>query len=151
MTSAHILDLNRSFTTLTVPTTTKWLEYHLKKSDDDEFTPLEITLIARHWEDTLASRVLTRNIFAVCSSLFVEKDLKYMYMFVRARDMSEESLKFLYREIIENGRIALDVAIMDWGSRQDDFVSRRRQMCREASDQYHYFQERARFVRVQNK
>ena len=103
MTSAHILDLNRSFTTLTVPTTTKLLEYHLKKSDDDEFTPLEITL-TRHWEDTLASRVLTRNIFAVCSSLFVEKDLKDMYMFVRARDMSEESLKFLYREIIENGR-----------------------------------------------
>ena len=119
----------------------------MKKSDGDDFTSLESTLITRHWEDTLASRILTRNIFAVCSSLFIVKDASEMYMFVRARDTSEESLKFLYREIIDNNRIALDVAISDWGLRQDDFLSRQRQWCREADDQYHYFHERVRFVK----
>ena len=145
--ASHILDLNRAFTTLTVPTITKFLEYHMKKSNGDDFTPLELTLVTRHWEDTLASRVLTRNIFAVCSSLFVVKDASDMYMFVRARDMSEEALKFLYREIIENNRNALDVAISDWGLRQDDFISRQRRLCREADDQHHYFHERVRFVK----
>ena len=104
-------------------------------------------MIARHWEDTLANQVLQRNIFAVCSSLFVEKDLKNIYIFVRARGVSEASLNFLNREIVDNGRVALDVAISDWGSRQADCLTRRRQMCLVASSQYHYFQERTRFIR----
>ena len=147
MTSSQILDLNKAFTKLSIPTTTKRLEYCLEKSGDDEFfTPLEITVIVRHWEDTLASRVLQRNIFAVCSSLFVDKDLKNIYIFVRARDVSEASLKFLKREIVDNGSVALDVTITDWGSRQRDFLTKRCEMCKSASDQYHYFQERTRFV-----
>ena len=143
----HTLDLNRAFTQLpSMSTVTKRLEYRLKKSNEEEFTPLEITLIARHWEDTLASRGLTRNILATCASLFVEKDMKYMYMFVRARDTSEEALNFLYREIFDDGRIGLDVTISEWGPKHTEFFNRRRQMCLIASDQFHYFHERIRFI-----
>ena len=142
-----ILDLKRAFTNLGIPTTTKWFEYELKKSGaDDVFTLLEITVITRHWEDILASRVLQRHIFAVCSSLFVDKDWKTIYIFVRARDENEASLKFLNREIVDNSRVALDVAITDWGSSEVDFLTRRREMCLIARDQYHYFQERTRFI-----
>ena len=47
MTSLQILDLNKAFTKLAIPMTTKWFEYGMKGLDD-EFTPLERTLIVRH-------------------------------------------------------------------------------------------------------
>ena len=142
------MTLNRPFTELTTPTTTKVLVYRLKKSNETRFTALEVALLARHWENTLASRVLTRNIFAVDASLFVEKDYEHMHMFVRARDTYEEALKFLYREIFDDGRLALDVSISDYMTVPDEFLNKRRDMCREASDQYHLYQERTRFVRM---
>ena len=146
-TSSHLLNLNRPFTHVTVPTTTKLLYYRMKKSDGTLFSPLDITLIQRHWEDVLVSRVLMRNIFAVCASLFVDSQREYIHMFIRARDIREQSLSFLFRDVLENGHVSLDATITEWGSSHDNFLHNRRQMCTNASDQYHIFQERIRFVR----
>ena len=146
-TSSHLLNLNRPFTHVTVPTTTKLLYYRMKKSDGTLFSPLDITLIQRHWEDVLVSRVLMRNIFAVCASLFVDSQREYIRMFVRARDIREQSLSFLFRDVLDNGHVSLDATITEWGSSHDNLLHNRRQMCTDASDQYHIFQERIRFVR----
>ena len=145
--SSHLLNLNRPFTHVTVPTTTKLLYYRMKKSDGTLLSPLDITLIERHWEDVLVSRVLMRNIFAVCASLFVDDQREYIHMFIRARDIREQSLSFLFREVLANGHVSVDATITEWGSSYDNFLHNRRQMCRSASDQYHIFQERIRFVR----
>ena len=145
--SSHLLNLNRPFTYVTVPTTRKLLYYRMKKSDGTLLSPLDIALIERHWEDVLVSRVLTRNIFAVCASLFVDEHREYIHMYIRARDIREQSLSFLFRDVLDNGHVALDATITEWGSSYDNFLHNRRQMCRSASDQYHIFQERIRFVR----
>ena len=145
--SSHLLNFNRPFTHVTVPTTTKLLYYRMKKSDGTSLSPLDVTLIERHWEDVLVARVLQRNIFAVCASLFVDEQRGYIHMYIRARDMREQSLSFLFRDVLENGHVSVDVIIREYGSSYDDFLHDRRQMCRQAVDQYHIFQERIRFVR----
>lgn len=143
----HMLSFNRPFTQVTVATTTKLLYYFIKKTNGTVFSPLDITLIARHWEDMFASRLLVRNIFAVCASLFVDDDNCHMHMFVRARDIREEALRFLFNELIDNRQVSLDVMISDWGGAIEEFNHKRRQHCNNSRDQYHTFQERIRFVR----
>ena len=103
--SSHVLNFHRPFTHVTVPTTVKLLYYRVKKSDGTSLSPLDVTLIERHWEDVLVARVLQRNIFAVCASLFVDEQREYIHMYIRARDMREQSLSFLFRDVLENGHV----------------------------------------------
>ena len=148
---SHVLQLDRPFTHVTVSTTMKLLYYKLKKTNGTLFSPLDITLVERHWEDTLVGRVLLRNVFAVCASLFVDPQREFIHIFIRARDMREEALHFLFREVIDNGQVSVDAIITDCGSSYDEFQHNRRQYCKVASDQYHIFQERVRFVRKNNR